>query len=70
MCASGEERPGDPKDMLILGPGMGRSNLRNRLAVQSGDMHEGSIQAASPIRGPMKESVVVDIRGVNLRCGS
>ncbi len=40
---------------------MGRSDLRGLLAVRSGDMHEESIPAASPIRGPMNESAVVDI---------
>lgn len=40
---------------------MERPNLRSQLAARSGDMHEGSIQVASPIRDPMKESVIVNV---------
>jgi len=65
-CVGGEGRRGDPKDMLVLGVGIGRSNVRSLLAVRSGDMHEGSIRAANPIRDPMKESMVVNFQEVKL----
>lgn len=33
------------------------SNVRSLLAVRSGDMHEGSTQAANPIRDPTKSQL-------------
>jgi hypothetical protein len=53
-CVGGEGHRASPKNMLVLRLGMERSNIRSLLAVESGDMHEGSIQAANPIPDPMQ----------------